>query len=78
MNNTVENNKDSSISDTPIITGVYVQPIIISPEVSQTFDPHGRDRVVAISWPFAKPIKDIKLPLKNKKIINIIAFTGFF
>lgn len=49
MNNTVENNKDSSISDTPIITGVYVQPIIISPEVSQTFDPHGRDRVVAIS-----------------------------
>lgn len=74
MNNTIENNKDSTISDIPIITGIYVQPMIISCEVPQDVAPLGRDSMDATSLPFVKPIKDIKLPLKNKKIIIIIAF----
>lgn len=77
MNNTVENTKDSTISDIPIVIGMYVQPVIISCEVSQDIAPLGRDRVNAIFLPFVKPIKDIKLPLKNKKIIIVIAFLIF-
>lgn len=77
MNNIVENNKDSTISDIPIITGIYVQPMVIPCEVPQEFAPLGRDSIDAKSLPFAKPIKNIKLQLKNKKIIIIIAFLVF-
>lgn len=55
IKSTVEKNRDNKIKDTPIITGVYVQAEIISPDVIQALAPIGLERVAAISCPFEKP-----------------------
>jgi hypothetical protein len=70
INSTVENIRDNAIKDTPIITGVYVQPKTISVGTDQISAPSGLERLLAISRPLEKPMKTIKLPLRNNKIIN--------
>jgi hypothetical protein len=65
------------IKEAPIITGVNVQPSIISWDVVQPVAPIGLDNMIAIALPFEKPINDIKLPPRNKTIIRTNAFLSF-